>query len=656
MLSHILLTASALLAVTYGNPLEASARNQIEVDAGFEAALVKRALANAPDGYTPSDVNCPSEQPAIRRAGSLSQQEISWLQMRRANTVAPMRDLLGRMGITGLDTNAYIDNHKSNVANLPNIGVAMSGGGYRALLNGAGVLAAFDSRTANSTSRGHLGGLLQSTTYLSGLSGGSWLIGSLYVNNFTAVQDILATPAHKSATGGLWQFSRNLLQGPQNGVRNTGKYFIDLWSGVQSKENKGFNTTITDYWGRALSYQLINATAGGPAYTWSSISKTPSFTDGSVPMPIIVADGRAPGETLISLNATVFEFNPWEMGSHDPMLYGFAPLAYVGSNFSAGVLGNKDKCIAGFDNAGYIMGTSSSLFNQFLLNVGSVSGIPSVVKTALAKILGRIGKNEEDIADWSPNPFLGWNTQKNPGAKSRSLTLVDGGEDLQNIPLHPLIQPERSVDVIFAVDSSADTLGAGANWPNGTAIVATYARSMNPTVQNGTAFPAIPDQNTIVNLGLNKRPTFFGCDTKNMTGPAPIIVYLPNAPYIFNSNISTFAVGYNTSTRNAMVQNGYLVATMGNGTLDANWPACVGCAVLSRSLERTKTKAPDICTKCFKEYCWDGTVKAETPAKSYQPELIMPTFKAKHSSAVGSAVVSSGLLLLSGLVSFFALI
>jgi lysophospholipase len=124
-----------------------------------------------------------------------------------------MRDLLGRMGITGLDTNAYMDNHKSNVANIPNIGIAMSGGGYRALLNGAGAIAAFDSRTSNATSKGHLGGLLQSATYLSGLSGGSWLVGSIYMNNFTTVQQIVSTSSDQSATGGLWQFSRNLLQG-----------------------------------------------------------------------------------------------------------------------------------------------------------------------------------------------------------------------------------------------------------------------------------------------------------------------------------------------------------------------------------------------------------------------------------------------------------
>jgi lysophospholipase len=315
------------------------------------------------------------------------------------------------------------------------------------------------------------------------------------------------------------------------------------------------------------------------------------------------------------------------MGSFDPQLFGFAPLRYVGSNFRNGSLSNSDPCVRGFDNAGYVMGTSSSLFNQFLLNIGSVTSIPTVLKDVLNKILNRLGKNQEDIADWSPNPFRGWNVQMNPNAGSRELTLVDGGEDLQNIPLHPLIQPERHVDVIFAVDSSADTLGIGPNWPNGTAMVATYARSLNPVVQNGTAFPAIPDQNTFVNLGLNKRPTFFGCDSKNLTGPSPIVVYVPNAPYIYNSNVSTFTPAYSDADRDAMVNNGYLVATQGNGTLDAQWPTCVGCAILSRSLERTKTPVPDVCTKCFQSYCWNGTVKSATPPP-YNPQLILPNFKA----------------------------
>ncbi|KAF2423393.1 hypothetical protein EJ08DRAFT_640158 [Tothia fuscella] len=616
----------------------------LEIDIAANAYLLqKRALGDAPRGYTPADINCPAVRPEIRSAATLSPSEQTWLKSRRTAIVDPMKTLLSRMSITGLDTNAYIDSHKDD---LPVVGIAMSGGGYRATLVGAGVIAAFDSRTENSTSKGHLGGLLQSATYLSGLSGGSWLVGSLYMNNFTTVQKLIQTPAKQSATGGLWQFTRTLLQGPDSGIISTAKYFMDIYTTVDAKETAGYNTTITDYWGRALSYQMINASDGAPAYTWSSVAESADFNNANSPLPIIVADGRAPGEKLISLNTTVFEFTPWEMGSFDPQLYGFAPLRYTGSNFLNGRLSNSDPCVRGFDNAGYVMATSSSLFNTFLLNIGSVD-VPTVLKDVITKVLNRVGQKQEDIADWSPNPFRGWNVAKNPNAGTKALTLVDGGEDLQNIPVHPLIQPERHVDVIFAVDSSADTLGAGPNWPNGTALVATYARSKNADVQNGTAFPAIPDQNTFVNLGLNKRPTFFGCSTKNNTGPTPIIVYIPNAPYIYMSNVSTFVPTYSDSDRDAMVRNGYVVATMGNATVDAEWPACVGCAILSRSLERTKTVQPDVCSKCFQRYCWDGKVNSTVPNPSYQPQLILPNLKIetkgdgggkKKSAAVGMGV------------------
>ena len=137
---------------------------------------------------------------------------------------------------------------------------------------------------------------------------------------------------------------------------------------------------------------------------------------------------------------------------------------------------------------------------------------------------------------------------------------------------------------------------------------------------NGTAFPSVPDQNTFVNLGLNTRPTFFGCDSSNMTGPAPLIVYLPNSPYVYFSNVSTFDPSYNNTERNAIVANGYHVATMANGTADAQWPTCVGCAILSRSFERTGTVVPDACEQCFMKYCWDGTVNSTTPA-NYDPRV-----------------------------------
>lgn len=76
---------------------------------------------------------------------------------------------------------------------------------------------------------------------------------------------------------------------------------------------------------------------------------------------------------------------------------------------------------------------------------------------------------------------------------------------------------------------------------------------------------------------------------------------------------------YNDTLRNAMIENGLDVATMGNGTFDAQWPTCVGCAILNRSLNRTGTAMPDVCTACFQRYCWNGTINAT--ATSYDPEL-----------------------------------
>jgi lysophospholipase len=80
---------------------------------------------------------------------------------------------------------------------------------------------------------------------------------------------------------------------------------------------------------------------------------------------------------------------------------------------------------------------------------------------------------------------------------------------------------------------------------------------------------------------------------------------------------------YNDTERNYIIENGYDVATLGNSTLDAEWPTCVGCAILSRSLERTNTPVPDVCTQCFQRYCWDGTVNS-TVNTTYEPAYKLP--------------------------------
>jgi lysophospholipase len=251
-----------------------------------ECGVEKRAVTNALDNYAPASISCPSPRPTIRDATALSPEETAWLPVRGNNTISALKGLLGRLNITGLDTNEYIDNIIKDIdggntsALLPRISIAISGGGYRALMNGAGAIAAFDNRTANSTGNGQLGGLLQATTYLSGLSGGSWVVGSLYMQNFTTVESIISSTSGFLST--LWQFGDSILEGmslhlhfyPDCSLRMTitpgprglpvGEYYRELYQSVQDKVDAGYNTTITDYWGRALSYQLVNASDGGP--------------------------------------------------------------------------------------------------------------------------------------------------------------------------------------------------------------------------------------------------------------------------------------------------------------------------------------------------------------------------------------------------------
>lgn len=351
-----------------------------------------------------------------------------------------MREFLGRLNIAGFDAEGYINDHQNNASALPNIGIAVSGGGYRAMLNGAGVIQAFDSRSSDSTSAGHLGGLLQSATYLSGLSGGSWLVSTIYANNGTSIDAILDPNVE---SGNVWQLGNSIFEGPEAGgiqLLNSVNYYSDLNDAVSGKNDAGFNTTITDYWGRALSYQIINATAGGPAYTFSSIAQQDWFQRGDFPLPLIVADNRAPGEQLVSTNSTVFEINPWELGSPDPSLYAFAPLQYAGTNFTDGSPRDSDSCVVGFDNIGYVFGTSSSLFNAILTTVNGTNTtgwVESALQDAIAGVLGGIARDEDDIADWV-NPFYHFNNDTNVNAQDETLTLVDGGLDGQNIPLHPV--------------------------------------------------------------------------------------------------------------------------------------------------------------------------------------------------------------------------
>ena len=106
------------------------------------------------------------------------------------------------------------------------------------------------------------------------------------------------------------------------------------------------------------------------------------------------------------------------------------------------------------------------------------------------------------------------------------------------------------------------------------------------------------------NLNLTSFPTFFGC---NYTA-GPLVLYLPNAPWTTYSNYSYTQPAFTDNQFDMMMGNQFNLATYGNGAFaeGEGWPACLACGVIKRSLTRVGMEMPDVCTKCFERFCWNG--------------------------------------------------
>lgn len=589
-------------------------------------------------GYAPGKIDCPDEN-FLRPANNISEREANWIEERHKVTDENLKVFLEGAGLKDFDAGLFLSN--TTDGRSISIGIAFSGGGYRAMLSGAGQIAALDNRTTNASEAG-LGGLLQSATYLTGLSGGNWLVGTIVLNNWTSVETILNN-------GSIWDLEHSIVNPGGWNIAQTYSYYNDIWDDISNKEDAGFELSLTDTWGRALSHQFFPELVNyGDSLLWSQIRDLDAFTSHEMPFPIVVADGRTPGTYIISGNSTVFEFNAFEMGSWDPSLHSFTDVKYLGTQVKDGEPDNGT-CIGGFDNAGFIMGTSSSLFNQFLLQINTTS-LSSAVKSIINDILNSVSHDEDDIAIYEPNPFKGdEEASVRTIVDNNTLYLVDGGEDLQNIPLHPLIQTDRNIDVIFAYDNSADT---DQSWPNGTSMIATYQRQFLPQ-GNGTIFPYVPDSATFRNLNLTAKPAFFGCDASNLTSllpdgahdsevyKSPLIVYTANRPFTYYSNTSTFKLSYDDNEKKGMIKNGFEVASRLNNSLDADWKTCVACAIIRREQERQGIAQSDQCKQCFQNYCWSGAIDDSEPGLNFTTTGITD-----GNEELGNQTVSAGLSLI----------
>ncbi|PLW07485.1 hypothetical protein PCANC_24791 [Puccinia coronata f. sp. avenae] len=526
----------------------------------LQGQVNSQVLTASVPSYAPLSVECPSNQQLLRLAGSavgrnqtLSEPETRY-RLGRKSVVDPLwREFFtnGPGKNTGYQSSILMT---QNQQDWPVFAIAHSGGGLRASLYAAGVMQALDPRSTSSP----LGGVYPLATYVTGLSGGSWAVASVFANNFLPMSEMVSG----------WQLEKDMvLPGGINPLKNA-KFLDAVHDTAKLKEDVGFNISLTDHWGRAIGYHFLPGTssenfyvnspttAHGAGLLMSSLQSTRGMLDFQFPIPIIVSDHKpvdestanpnhvaVSGSTYVPLSAPVYEYTPFEFGSFDPQLSAFIPSEFLGTSLSSGKpvvppavakaakTSTTNLCVRGFDQLSFIMGSSATLFN-------ALNGLPVQYTSVIETLVKRLsGNSDRKLTARYPNPFKGVN---GPSGFDRSdkdeLAIVDGGENGENIALNPLLAPARQVDVILASDASADSDSRGINgadWPNGSSMINTFLR-VNKILPAGTAsFPQVPlDPKIWEQQGLSSRPAFFGCETTNISSNTafPLVIYLPNSP------------------------------------------------------------------------------------------------------------------------------
>ncbi|KAH7326495.1 lysophosphoplipase A [Stachybotrys elegans] len=583
------------------------------------------------DPYAPTYTECPSDLTIRAASEGLSRRETLWKDARSEAVLNSMETYLNNANITGLDVGEYVQ--RLNTSTVPVVGLAISGGGTQSGIGGLGIWQAFDGRHPASVRAG-TGGLGQILYYLTGLSGGGAVtVAILAANDFSTTEHILRTT----------NFSIDYETGPTG---NDTEYFENIFQTVGSKAEQNFPVSVADVFGQWWGVWLPeNATF----MSWSHVARRgTAFESGQAPMPIVVLAEVIPGTSpeigglmypgrnstngfdLTSYEVTPFKFGSWLGGR----IQAFFPTEWLGTAVNNGTVQNRSECVQGFDQIGFIQGSTANAFTAYLID--DFYNIPVFAKRSLQ---GALETRQSDTGDvrippgQEDNPFVQlvgqvasvfnqtfneslWATYPNPFENYNEamegvdeLLLLDGSLTGETDPIRPLIVPDRDVDLIIVYEASSD---AAYNWVNGTNLI----NSAQSAHEGNIPFPEIPDVQTIVGLGLNRQPTFFGC---NASAGTPLVLYLPNSPWSAYANFTFYKSSFTDTQINATLGNAFELATYGQ---EEEWSACLACAAVNASLARVEMEIPDQCTQCFNMHCWNGkTIQDEVTSAAFDLKL-----------------------------------
>jgi hypothetical protein len=394
------------------------------------------------------------------------------------------------------------DNH------VPNIAIACSGGGYRSMLYTAGFLSAAEQS-----------GILETTTYLTGLSGSTWAIAPWI-----------------STQKSLEEFKNYIKEcAARTFTEPTDHEQLLIFDAIEVKNHYNQEKTWLDLYGHLLGNVLLEYFKNDRYMVYAS-EQAEIIKTGKLPYPIYTAIDA--NEHLIN-NQNWYEFTPHQIGN--PIDATYIPTWSYGRNFKEGTSRKgKHQHFPPEQSLAHQLGTFGSAFGADI----------HTIEQEIAKKMGHIallealvkpieGKRPIHCYDTVPN----WEYKLDVAherAKNKHKTFVDAGTDF-NLPIPPIsgLNPERKADVIIICEASAGTIGHQLE------KVAAYMK------KHTLPFPKI----TMENID-KKTISIFKEEDPNV----PVVIYLPrisdqnaweqykNYPEYAHYNLSKFDLDYETES------------------------------------------------------------------------------------------------------------
>lgn len=180
-------------------------------------------------------------------------------------------------------------------------------------------------------------------SYVAGLSGGSWAVGSLAINNWPTVQ---------SLQDSTYNFSVGLLANPSNATTTNNNTFQNtIGADLVAKQTAGYQVSLIDLFGQLIGPHFVSqsttTSSNASGLQWSSIQQTDAFTSAAYPFPLITTTQYMEANKPAGGNGTIWEVNAYETGSWDKGITAFTPTTTFGSTI---VNGQATTCLTGYDN------------------------------------------------------------------------------------------------------------------------------------------------------------------------------------------------------------------------------------------------------------------------------------------------------------------